>query len=375
MSTSQILQVKRFETLDAFRGLAAVMIILFHSRFYSSTSPDHFIRNSYVFVDFFFILSGFVMAYSYMERIIRGIDLKQFVIYRFARLYPLHLFTLLVWLPFVGMKYYLYAHGNGNDPSDINNLVTFLQNLFLLQGFSTETSWNFPSWSIGVEFYTYIVFYAVILFLSRFPMKAEIILLGLFTLLVYVYREVHSSEVYALSNMLRCVSEFFMGVLVFLLYRRTSLWKIERSLVATVLEGSMLGIVLYLVYHLHEGTFYRYMTLFSFAAIIYLFALEKNGLISRILLLNPFQHLGKISYSIYMTHALIVIAGYKIAVSLFRLDHGMIAGIPKGIVWEYSTMVNILLVLVVLLISTWTYSHIELPGQKYIKTRLGDHAA
>ena len=58
-----------FGVLDSWRGVAALLVALFHLNILSSIYSLHFIRNSYLFVDFFFVLSGFVISHSYGHRL------------------------------------------------------------------------------------------------------------------------------------------------------------------------------------------------------------------------------------------------------------------------------------------------------------------
>lgn len=359
-----------FKALDAFRGLAAVMIVLYHSQFFADDQPNRFIQNSGVFVDFFFVLSGFVMAYSYMDRMSGGIGFKKFIVYRFARLYPLHLFTLLVWVPYILVKIYLYDKGVGSTDASIdNNLFTFAQNLLLLQGFGLTVSWNYPSWSIGTEFYTYILFYAVIFFSLGWSRILRMALIVLVILAAYWSMENHKGDVVAWWNMFRCLREFLLGVLVYYLYKEFPV-RITNVLMATFLETVLLASMVYLVYHLEEDSYFGYhYAILIFMGIIYLFAVEKSGLFSRVLQFPFFQYLGKISYSIYMTHAIIVTGVYNISVSLLDAQTGNVVGVPTGIILPYADYLNIVFVLVVVSVSGWTYKHIEISGQNYIKKR------
>ena len=77
----------RFEALDAWRGICAVIVVVFHfvAMVPSSLERSLFIRNGYLFVDFFFVLSGFVLCHSYRGQIASLGDIKRFAIRRFGR--------------------------------------------------------------------------------------------------------------------------------------------------------------------------------------------------------------------------------------------------------------------------------------------------
>ena len=72
----------RFEVLDAWRGIAALMVAVFHFNALHHAAYMPFVRNSYLFVDFFFVLSGFVIAHAYAERLTSGEAIVVFVIDR-----------------------------------------------------------------------------------------------------------------------------------------------------------------------------------------------------------------------------------------------------------------------------------------------------
>ncbi|WP_417547980.1 acyltransferase family protein, partial [Marinobacter segnicrescens] len=124
-----------FTRLESLRGLAAIMVVLYHSPFRFGETSAPIITNSYLFVDFFFVLSGFVMAYAYGDKIRGGMGFGEYVTLRLGRLYPLHLFTLMLWVPYILIKQYLYETGfGGTSQLDENNPTTFITNLFLIHG-------------------------------------------------------------------------------------------------------------------------------------------------------------------------------------------------------------------------------------------------
>src|SRR5450631_1485245 len=87
---SGVLQSKpRYEILDGLRGVAALMVVAFHILEAHSTTPlDHIINHGYLAVDFFFLLSGFVVGYAYDDRWAR-MGLRGFLARRLIRLHPM----------------------------------------------------------------------------------------------------------------------------------------------------------------------------------------------------------------------------------------------------------------------------------------------
>ena len=88
----------RFHALDSWRGLCAVLVALLHYHAIWHLHEFPLIRNSYLFVDFFFVLSGFVIAHAYGDRIGDLADFGRFVALRLGRLWPLHATVLGLFL-------------------------------------------------------------------------------------------------------------------------------------------------------------------------------------------------------------------------------------------------------------------------------------
>jgi len=90
-----ILAKQQFETINALRGLAAILVVMFHAaRWFGWMTP----REAFLCVDLFFMMSGFVIAHSYETRLSSGLKPGQFTLARLIRLYPLYIlgFTLAV---------------------------------------------------------------------------------------------------------------------------------------------------------------------------------------------------------------------------------------------------------------------------------------
>jgi peptidoglycan/LPS O-acetylase OafA/YrhL len=92
--------MKKIRFLESIRGISALVVLLFHLKDSTNSLLIHnfLILNGKIFVDFFFILSGFVIAHSYSSKIYTFIDLLKFKFKRFLRLYPLHILTLIIFV-------------------------------------------------------------------------------------------------------------------------------------------------------------------------------------------------------------------------------------------------------------------------------------
>lgn len=86
----RLLKTKQhFEILDGLRGVAAVAVVVFHfMEFVTPSYHDNFIAHGFLAVDFFFCLSGFVVAYAYDNRL-EKLGVVQFLKLRLIRLHPL----------------------------------------------------------------------------------------------------------------------------------------------------------------------------------------------------------------------------------------------------------------------------------------------
>lgn len=142
--------VRRFAALDALRGVCACLVCLFHFKVVSPVADWAFVRQSWMFVDFFFVLSGFVIAANYQRRLAGSMSLGRFLLLRLGRIYPLHAFMLAI---FVATELAALALG-GSDYhqrglfDDAHSPWSIITNLFLLQSFGIEgrLTWNHPSW-------------------------------------------------------------------------------------------------------------------------------------------------------------------------------------------------------------------------------------
>ncbi|MVM34785.1 acyltransferase family protein [Spirosoma sp. HMF4905] len=342
----------RFRAVDTFRGMAAIMVILFHLQHLTVLSGIAFIAKSDIFVDFFFVLSGFVITYSNYDKITNLASIKPFAIKRFRRLYPLHLFTLLLVLAFEIFRYaidhYVVKLANPVFAED-KSFVSFLANLTLTQSLHLfdRVTWNGPSWSISVEFYTYLV-WAFCLVLFR---KNLLIICGLcFSLVAWFIVRHHGSIIYNYDyGFVRCLYSFLIGMLTYRLGRRLSpsgnYWP------ASIAEILLLGLTIYTVSVFTHSE--SWLMPFLFALVILVFSREK-GAIAKFLASDRLEFLGRLSYSYYLNHLIVL---NVLDLVLFK-----VMKLPASRLGESLYILTCLGC--VHLLSVFTYRHVELILQK-----------
>jgi peptidoglycan/LPS O-acetylase OafA/YrhL len=329
------------------------------------------VQHAYLFVDFFFVLSGFVIATSYEERLIHArIGIQDFLRLRFARIYPMHLLSMLAMLGLI----VLFRHSTTTmsvavPPVDVR-LETWLANIFLLQGLHATPSatLNHPSWSISTEFATYVLF----AFLWRFAgartwlVDAVIVILAPLALALLVG---HMDTTYT-WGILRSLLGFALGALLYRGLRRPApkVWA-ERTTygVASGLELVLLAAIVGFV-SLPDRNLLTIAAPFLFALAVAVFSLDR-GVVSTILKSRWGRHVGAISYSIYMLHWPLQMAFMYVARRasiafgldwLFYLDpvtHLHVLGLSK-FTGDVATGVMLALLLV---LSTLTYRYVETP--------------
>lgn len=352
----------RFVVLDSFRGLFAIFVALFHMRFLNTFTELSFFRGSHIFVEFFFVLSGFVLAHGYGYK---TPSFTSFIRSRFFRLYPLHITMFFVFFLFeIGkLLAYKYVHISFNNIPFVNrnSPVEILPNILLLQSwlsFTNSESFNYPSWSISLEFYIYVVFFFSLVRLKKIQGPIWITAFALLMLFKFNSTPIVKGEI---KQALFC---FFLGASTYYAYLKLKTFKLSR-IVANYLEACSMILIIIIVSSTstHKGS----IAPMVFALSICLFAFEK-GVISNLMKSSLLQELGKLSYSIYMIHAAILFfttSVFMIFNKIFNLNFTpMINGtrfIDSGSML-FNTFLVLLLTYIIILISRLSYHYIELKG-------------
>jgi peptidoglycan/LPS O-acetylase OafA/YrhL len=346
-----------FTKLDALRGIAAFGVVLFHSTFYYPAYQSSFVHNSYLFVDLFFILSGFVITNAYKDKIENSLKFRDFFLLRLGRIYPLHLFMLVLWIFYLFGKWILFNNGiEFVDPLIRSNFKTLFTNLILIHSLNIhgDTSWNYPSWSISLEFYTYLIFFA---FAYLFRGKSATIFALITSLASYGYLlqfvDSASLDFTVQKGIFRCIGGFFAGVFLYHYINKNS--TIENKILMNLLEISTVCLVFYCLTFAANDKAILLMTIPAFFATIAVFSNQHDGLIGKLLKTKILQNCGKYSYSIYMIHALVIDIVFSFAKYLIIKPTVVIFFIET----EYAFVINIGFIIVIYWLAKLTYFKIE----------------
>jgi len=361
----------RLPALTSLRFFAAFHVVIFHFQAMQIfIGPVWFQKLSsigYVGVSFFFVLSGFILVYTYAGR---PMILKNFWRARFARIYPAYAFSLLVTAPF-----FFYAALTMNIPFFVwakahLKLASALV-LSLLQAWvpAAALTWNAVAWSLSVEAFFYVLFPFLVLVLVRRSQPqlllvaaaswlTSLILSGSYVVLNPDHLTVVNADVLgafwlnALKfNPLARLPEFLSGMawgFLFLRSRRES--KLASLL---VLSGvAALVVVVFFSAAIPYPILHTALLAPAFAAIVYGFALRPNW--SKILENRWLVLCGDASYSLYLLHSMIV---------------GMYFHSTTGQL-RYQSPVGILgFVLIAVTISALVYRLIEEPARRKLNPK------
>jgi peptidoglycan/LPS O-acetylase OafA/YrhL len=301
--------------LAGARAFPPLMVVMFHfseGHHYSHFRPlDLLATRGYLWVEFFFVLSGFILTYAYWTRL-KDLFARSgyfaFLRARLIRLYPLHLFMLLFLLTMVVVLRALAAQGGYLSIFDARyhqdvSVKGFWLSLILVHAWNTMNTltWNGVSWFVSVEFALCLAF-PVFLWLAEgglwrgFAMIAA----GFAGLLALLFTSQHGLDITYHNGVLRGLSDFAVGVGMAVLFRRLKPRDRLPEWVHSVLQITLLSLLGYVV--MHTGWSHTRMDIFTvlpLMVLVFVLAFDR-GLIARALQMRLPQVLGEWSYAIYL---------------------------------------------------------------------------
>lgn len=347
------------EATNFLRGICALAILVFHYQhfFYVGTSSTIFNRSSlpfyfifssfydsgYLAVQIFWCISGLIMTHSYINK--KNKSARDYTISRFARLYPLHFFTLLVVAAFQQISFYrlktfqIYR---------FNDLFHFLLNLFFVQswGFEKSYSFNGPTWSVSIEIMIYILFFFVVSFLAQFRVLVPL------TVLVIYKLSVNIDSIFIFRN---CLVYFFFGVLIYFISdftNQTSLRKFTSLVLLFEIVAYFAASKFGLISFNGGGNGYIWSTAF----LVFVVAQIDQTKIAALFIKT--RIIGDLSYSVFLWHVPIQIA-IKLVQAEYSIDNSI----------AYNKLFFIFFIALTYFVGYLSYRFIEQPAQRIIRKR------
>lgn len=307
----------RYDILDGLRGVAALLVIWYHFFEGFATSPaDQMLNHGYLAVDFFFVLSGFVIGYAYDSRWSRGMTGRRFMLRRIIRLQPMVVLSVIL-----GALAFIIQGSQKWDGSPVASsdiLFALLAGLFLIplipgvdadvRGNGEMFPLNGPSWSLFFEYIGSIMYAVGLRRLSDRGLAAVMILSGA-GLATWAVTDMsgayHLGVGWSMADwglvggFFRLSFSFTAGLLMQRRFRprkiRGAFW-ICSAIIAVVMMCPYVGgpepSVL-------NGIYDSICTLFVFPAVVYIGAC---GAASDRLADRLCEFLGRLSYPVYIVH-------------------------------------------------------------------------
>lgn len=323
------------QTLTALRGFAALWVVVFH---YCDNvawpNTPALVTQGALAVDIFFVLSGFILVYVYRDRL----DIPDFLLKRFARLYPVHLVTLAgAVILLLGAR---LLHIEVGAQVTLREVLIHLFALHSL-GFKDVAVLNYPSWSVSAEFTAYFIFPFIVSAVLRRDLKVVIPAVVAFFVFCLMLSDLTGRPMIMRTNdlsTLRILPEFVAGMLTARLCLENRIPRLIAACGALVLFVTGIGTGVPLVTVLSAPLL---------IAALYLYARPVP---------RPLRYLGLISYSLYMVHALVENLGFKVIEIALGQQIAPIWSLPVVTVAALGAAAVL-------------YHLVEVPGRHFIVTR------
>lgn len=352
--------IPRLEHLVSVRGIAAWLVVLFHSLALLVVAcpgiPKTLVKiifHGSLAVDFFFVLSGFIIFINYYAKFNSSFrkNILPFYWNRFSRIYPVHLFMLLAYLALAGV--FLYRASSRSLPAAFGGQL-FFENLFLVQAWGHEsTSWNVPSWSVSAEWFVYLTFPLIAAGLARFAYGIRrMVALAAFVFFLVSY--IGSSELQfgttpvLMLPLVRAFHEFLLGAIAgaLFIYHRDWLVRVRIFLLVAALAVLVIN-------YFTSIPYYFLVPFLCFVSICILSVDQSRA--TKILSAKWLVYLGEISYSTYMVHYFIKDVFKAVFVSDLYVVN------PTALFLSFA---------VVLIASMLMYRYLEIPAQTFLRKNM-----
>jgi peptidoglycan/LPS O-acetylase OafA/YrhL len=352
----------RIDALTGVRILAAGAVFLSHALVIDTvpTTLRVFMSAGYNGVTIFFMLSGFVLAWNYHDRLagLRARNLWSFFIARFARIYPLYLFALILAVsPLIAL-------------GTIDASVWW--HVFALQSWDPSVAdafkFNRPGWSIGVEFFLYACFPLVLVLLRKAGTKALVVILLAITVALFALTawfvatgrgsldatDLESAHRWLYRTPVSRLGDFTIGVIAALLLIRGA--KAPRWSIHAAQVGGLAGIIALMANGLLLNTAWSLDAAYVIPSFLLIWGLAAGSdtRFARALSSRPMVLLGESSFAFYLLHT-------------FVIDHFSVGGLTTVRGWAFLLIIQFVFAV---LLAIGAHIAIERPAQKWLRSRL-----
>ena len=322
-----------FKNLDALRFFAAFSVFLFHffgeiKNLIPISEKNSIYRGITAFtskgllgVNFFFVLSGFLITYLILFELkhTNNFNLKHFLIRRTLRIWPLYFIIIcigFILFPLLFSDYHTQHH--------LINYVFFLANFDeIWYGANDTINFLTSPWSVAVEEQFYLIWGILLLVLSRLKKFNFITLISALLVVSFIFRLLNYSDLDIIYyHTLSVMPDILVGSLLAYLYFRKTVWiqKLKNLSKSKIIFIYGVGIILVLFKTKLFIDYFIVLERFVFAlffAFILLDQIYFKNSVFKLGKVKLFNHLGKISYGLYMYHLVVLFLLQKLMINLF----------------------------------------------------------
>ncbi len=213
---SNVKRINYFDNFDGLRFLSALAVIFFHKfnntpwLFYDDSPIIYRVasfisRNGFIGVNFFFVLSGFLITYLIHREIQNhgSFNFKTFIIRRILRIWPLYFLILII------------GFWQKSDWNGIINYATFLSNIEVIYRNTLQTGILFPLWSVSIEEQFYFIIPLIIFIIKLKKAKHFYVLYGILLIISTSYQIINRYDINKLHYAtLSCITDLSIGGII-----------------------------------------------------------------------------------------------------------------------------------------------------------------
>lgn len=358
----------QIDAITGLRGVAALMVAIYHINpeliARDGAGLGMFVGKGYLWVDLFFVLSGFVLALNYGHLFAGGWSVAEwrgFLIRRVARVYPLY--CVVVAAGFAGWLAATHAseaaHLLPKPPLD-HPMLDATVNMLMIQSWGIGPSIDGTAWSLSTEWAAYLLF-PLLVALTLFSRPRVALGAGVIAVAAAVGTVAltggdgayHSGPLDAydgatLEPVLRCLAGFVLGLLMFRLAQS------ERICACVARDDVVAAVTAAIVIGLTAGA--HDLLIYPLFAVLVLGLYANRGLCGRVFGWRPLYWLGSVSYSLYLLHPFLILPRRS-------MDAALQAWLPAS--WTYW-ITSFAIYAALFVASDLSYRLIEQPGRRWV---------